>query len=250
MTLNLTDSPLHISVVIPCLNERYQIPALLRVLAEAGRRFAGRYEVCVVDGGSTDGTLEYCQQQSAIKVLQTAPGRAHQLNQGVSQTTGEVIYFIHADTRPPLNCLTEVWQAYQHGHQLGGYSFAFDSQRALFAINNSFTRVNVTATRGGDQSIFCSRELFGRLAGFSESMVVMEEYDLIKRAGRLGIRYKLMEGQTLVSARKYDGRSWVRVQVANIMAMSMWRLGVDSTKIRDRYAKWLKYDLRADEHQH
>ena len=52
-------------------------------------------EVIVVDGGSTDRTRELASP--ADRVLQTAPGRARQMNAGASIATGQVLLFLHAD---------------------------------------------------------------------------------------------------------------------------------------------------------
>lgn len=236
-----------ISVIVPCVNEVHQLPALLRVLREAGNRFAGDWELLIVDGGSSDGTLAFCADQPDVHLLKSAPSRAVQMNVGAQAAKGAILYFVHADTRPPIDCFTEVLTAFQDGEQLGGYAFEMDSQRRMLAFNSYMTTFNVMATRGGDQTIFVCQKLFGRLGGFSESMKIMEEYDLLKRAKGLGTPYHLMKGQTIVSARKYEKRSWLHVQLANTAAMAMWRAGVDSETIKRRYAKMLFIDLSADE---
>ena len=235
----LKQASIDISVIVPCVNEVLQIPALLRVLREAGNRFDGSWELLVVDGGSTDGTPCLCESHAEVQVIRSKPSRAVQMNLGAKQARGKVFYFVHADTRPPIDCLNGVWNAVQGGAKIGGYAFEMDSQRPMLAFNSRMTKFNVLATRGGDQTIFMTSAFYDQLDGFCESMEIMEEYDLLKKAKEQGVPYHLLDGQTLVSARKYEGRSWFKVQLANTVAMTLWRLGTDSAKIKRVYARML-----------
>ncbi len=67
---------------------------------------------------------------------------------------------------------------------------------------------------GGDQPLFIKRNFFNQLGGFKEDMMIMEEYEFCGRARAQG-RHKIMNGQTLISARKYHKNSWLQVQLAN-----------------------------------
>ena len=228
-----------ISVIVPCIDEAHHIPALLRVLHEAGSRFDGEWEIIFVDGGSTDGTQDLCKAHAGVRIIDASPSRAVQMNVGAKEAKGSILYFVHADTRPPISCFEDILSAVSGEAQMGGYAFEMDSQRRMLAFNSYLTTFNVIATRGGDQTLFIDRKLFERLEGFSESMQIMEEYDLLKRAKKKGVGFTLLKGQTIVSARKYEGRSWLKVQFANSVAMVSWRLGVDSSTIKSRYAKML-----------
>ncbi|HBQ98531.1 MAG TPA: glycosyltransferase, partial [Cyanobacteria bacterium UBA11691] len=84
-----------ISVIIPVLNEVDQI------LSTVARVQQGKeVEIIVVDGGSTDGTVESLKQEG-IKVIQTTPGRGHQMNEGARNARGEYLLFLHGDTQLP-----------------------------------------------------------------------------------------------------------------------------------------------------
>lgn len=229
-----------ISCIIPCLNERYELPAVLRLLTSAAQGCGAAVELIVVDGGSADGSAEIATAWPGVQLIRCKPLRAAQMNAGATVAQGEVLYFVHADTRPPLSCFSDIVAAVGAGKQLGGYPFCFDSPSQVLRFNSWMTDFNVIFTRGGDQSIFIERELFEAVGGFRESMTVMEEYSLLRDLHAHGVQYHLLGGgRTLVSARKYEGRSWVRVQVANICAMTMWRLDRPADDIRRVYARVL-----------
>ncbi len=229
-----------ISCIIPCLNERYELPAVLRLLGRAAERSSASVELIVVDGGSVDGSAELAAGWPGVQLECCVSLRAAQMNKGAAVAKGDILYFVHADTRPPLSCFGDIATAVGEGRHLGGYPFCFDSASQVLRLNSWMTNFNVIFTRGGDQSIYVSRDLFEDVGGFRENMTVMEEYSFLRDLSLQGAKYHLLEsGRTLVSARKYDGRSWVRVQIANVCAMTMWRLGRPADDIRHTYARVL-----------
>ena len=229
-----------VSVIIPCLNEVHHVGAVIRLLQTARLHANTATQIIVVDGGSDDGTLAYLQGLGdAITLLRSKPGRAVQMNAGAGRADYDTLYFVHADTRPPVTCLRDVAEAVESGHDIGGYAFSFDSPSRLLRFNSYLTGFNVLATRGGDQSIFIRRSLFWQHGGYDPRWVIMEEYDLMRRIKAAGSDYCLLKGRTLVSDRKYRGRTWARVQIANIAAMALWRSGAKPEAIRRRYVALL-----------
>ena len=88
-----------ISVVIPGLNEAEKIVSCL----DSIKSQQGEFEVIVVDGGSIDGTVDLAGAQA--RVIRSEKGRGVQMNSGARHCTGEVLLFLHADTRlPPEGC--------------------------------------------------------------------------------------------------------------------------------------------------
>ncbi len=152
-----------------------------------------------------------------------------------------MLYFVHADARVPAGYAAHVQAAVAAGYGFGGYRFRFDAARPrLLRVNEYFTRFPWLFCRGGDETLFITRALFDRLGGYDERFVIMEEYDLMRRARAAGARLGVLPGEVVVSARKYGPNSWLRVQLANAAAVRAFRRGVPSSEIRERYAAALR----------
>ena len=224
-----------ICVIIPVLNEQDSIAALLSRLD-----LIGIQNVIVVDGGSSDATLEIVRKFE-VELLFSKPGRAIQMNQGAKVAEQSILWFIHADTLPPLNAPQNILQSIAKGNELGCFRFKFDSDRLLLRFNSFMTRFNTLNFRGGDQGIFIRKSSFEKLNGYDEKYSIMEEYDLLQRANSNAMKFDLLKLNMLVSARKYDHNSYFKVNWANFIAMRAFHKGVSPENIRTRYYEMLKH---------
>jgi rSAM/selenodomain-associated transferase 2 len=227
-----------ISIIIPVLNEAENIPRLVRHLKTHGGSHL--LEIIVVDGGSTDETIPLARAAGATVVRSPKRGRASQMNYGAERARGKLLYFVHADTLPPRTFMADIIESVNQNYPIGCFRFRFDSRRWLLRINSWFTRLDLLWCRGGDQSLYILRELFLELDGFSDEHIIMEEYDLIVRA-RSKYPFRIIPKNVLVSARKYETNSYLRVQVANFIAFNMYRLGFPQKRIYDTYRRMLDY---------
>ncbi len=227
-----------ISIIIPTLNELGNIGRLVHHLK--GTDDIDHCEIIVVDGGSSDGTVEEIQSLEVIFLQSETASRAAQMNLGAAKASGDVLWFVHADAFPPKSFYKDIFQSIRNGHARGGYAFKFDSNRPLLRFNSWMTKLNIFTFRGGDQTLYVTRALWDELGGYDETFVVMEEYDFMKRAEVHGFQHDLMKGQVLVSARKYAENSYLKVQWVNLRAMLMFRKGVDPVKIKNYYVHALK----------
>lgn len=191
-------------------------------------------EIVVVDAQSEDQTAGIAQDLGVKLVPSDQRSRAHQMNLGAKVAIGRILWFVHADTKPPASFFEDITNAVQNGADLGGYRFKFDSDRILLRINSWFTRFNLLTFRGGDQTLFITRNAFDQLNGFDERFTIMEEYDLLQRAST-GHIFKLIPKSVMVSARKYDYNSYLKVNLANLNAMRMFKRGEDPEKIKQFY---------------
>ena len=212
-----------ISVIIPTLNEEHNLGRLLDRLLAAGAWH--NVEVLVADGGSTDHTMQIARDRG-IRVLRSArPGRAIQMNLAAEHAAGEVLYFVHGDTLPPNSFASDIHRAIGEDFDLGCYRFRFESNRRLLKINSFFTRFDRAWCRGGDQSLFIKKKVFQDLEGYREHFVIMEDFDLLRRA-RKKYHFKLMTQEILVSPRKYEDNHYLQVQFANLVVFNMFRFGM------------------------
>lgn len=231
-----------ISIIIPAYNEAQNIGRLISYLQQNSN--GGGVEIIVSDGGSQDQTIAVARIAGATVVSSPAQGRAEQMNYGASLSSGEVLYFVHADCFPPKSFVADIEQATRQGYDLGRYRTKFDSAKTIFRFNAWFTRFDLFISMGGDQTLFVRRSLFKETGGFNNEMKIMEEYEFCERARAKG-RYTIMNGAALISARKYETNSWWRVQSANAVIICMYKRGASQQKMVDRYKQLLRYRKNA-----
>ena len=103
------------------------------------------------------------------------------------------------------------------------------------------TRFNLLTFRGGDQTLFITKSAFQKIHGFDEYYSIMEDYDIISRIWQTKIPFQLIQKDVIISTRKYNNNSWLRVQIANGVAMSLFKLGKSPEDIKKYYRKLLRY---------
>ena len=221
-----------LSIVIPVYNEAGNIGPLLDYLLE--KTDEKDTEIIVVDGGSTDFTCEEVHQRPVKCIRSSQASRAVQMNEGARASSGEFLYFVHADTLPPTDFIDCLKQAKAEGKKLACFRFRFDSKSWILAVNSFFTRFNFDWCRGGDQTLFVCRKLYEKLNGYNEKYSIMEEYDFLIRAEK-HVALSILPRAVKVSARKYNNNSWLKVQLANLKAFKQFRSGVDPDIIKKNY---------------
>jgi len=229
---------LKFSIIIPTLNEAENIERVLHRLQNHAT--SNLREIIVVDGGSSDETCALAKKME-VKVLQSPQkGRAAQMNFGATHATGDVLYFVHADTLPPESYMQDLETALEEKYPMGCFRFRFDSDKKILRFNSYMTRFDRIWVRGGDQSLFITRTLFDALGGYRNDFKIMEEYDLISRA-RQQARFKIIPKDVLVSDRKYENNSFLRVQFANATVFMMYRFGASQDAMCKMYRRLLDY---------
>jgi len=187
-----------LSVVIPTLNEE---PSIVQVIRSA-RQCPGA-EIIVVDGGSTDATLQLSRDHGA-KVIQCEPGRGRQLARGADAAKGDVLLFLHADTRLPFEYAGEIQRTLGQSEAVAGaFRMAFDRVTTPLRLVEWGADLRSTWRQMpyGDQAIYLRRSTYHRLGGF-RPLDAMEDFDLVWRLRRLG-RVRVSRLPAVTSARKY-----------------------------------------------
>lgn len=94
--------------------------------------------------------------------------------------------------------------------------------------------------RGGDQTLFIKKDVFESLGGFNERFVIMEDYEIIQRIQKR-FSFRIIPKNVIVSSRKYDTNSWLKVQFANFAVFMMYFLNRPPEQIVALYKKMLNY---------
>jgi rSAM/selenodomain-associated transferase 2 len=230
---------MRISVIIPTYNEEENIGGLIDDLQKYGGR--ALEEIIVVDAPSPDQTAQRAGQAGARVIVSERPGRASQMNAGARIARGDVLYFVHADVRIHPDYAHDIQQALSEGYTLGCYRYQFDSPRMILKLNTFFQRYDRIWSRGGDQTLFIPKIRFDELGGYCEQHRVMEDYEFIIRA-RKKFRFKVIPKNIIVSARKYQENSYLRVNFANALVMWMYFRGAPQQKLIDTYKAIIKTD--------
>lgn len=227
---------MYLSVIIPTLNEAENLKKLLPFLIKNAPM--ENFEIIISDSGSTDKTIEIAIQNGVKVVKSPKKGRATQMNFGVQHTKGDILQFIHADTMPPKSFYSDIKTAIDNNFPAGCFIYCFDSPSILLRINAYFTRLNHLWCRGGDQAIFIKRSVFNEFNGYREDFMIMEEYDLLKKL-QAKYPFKIIKKEAIVSARKYEENSYLRVQIANFLVFNMYRFGYSQSKMVAMYRRIL-----------
>ncbi|MEM9650002.1 MAG: TIGR04283 family arsenosugar biosynthesis glycosyltransferase, partial [Bacteroidota bacterium] len=198
-----------ISVIIPVLNEEKILGSVLNNLKKTSTSEKIKEVICV-DGGSTDGTAAIAKNHGAI-LLHSKRGRAKQLNLGAKHATGDILYFLHADTLTPKNFDLQILSAVQDGFETGCFRMEFDTKNPILRFFAYLSRLNHALCRGGDQSLFIKRGLFEKTKGFDEDYLIYEDTEFITRLYQ-ETAFKILPDAVLTSARKYREKGWIRVQ--------------------------------------
>jgi rSAM/selenodomain-associated transferase 2 len=220
-----------ISVIIPVLNEELTIQATLQSVLCLNPE-----EVLVIDGGSVDRTREEVTACAGVQLFGAPRGRARQMNHGAALVRGDILLFLHADTRLPQSALDDIRDAMRNPKVAGGrFDVALDGAgwmlRAVGTMISLRSRLSRVAT--GDQAIFVRREVFAKLGGYPE-IPLMEDIALsraLKRAGQVAC----LKSRVVTSARRWQKDGVWRTIFKMWTLKSLYLLGVSPRRLKRFY---------------
>ncbi|MBA3327734.1 MAG: TIGR04283 family arsenosugar biosynthesis glycosyltransferase, partial [Solirubrobacterales bacterium] len=214
------------SIVIPTLDEQGELPDLLDAIVT----LPGLWEAIVADGGSGDETVALARAHAtAPLVIEAVGGRAAQLNAGARAATGDVLLFLHADSRLPPDAyasLTDAWRT--PGVAGGNFALAFDGGQAFERILGAVYRFQ--RRRGfyyGDSSVWVRRTCFDALGGY-RAIPIMDDYDFVRRMEALGPAHttRCLPGPALTSSRRWRAIGIPRTVLAWFVIRWLYVAGV------------------------
>jgi rSAM/selenodomain-associated transferase 2 len=224
-----------LSVVIPALDEARQIGA---VVHQACAGAAAEVEITVVDGGSRDGTPERAAEAGA-RVIESGRGRARQLGVGARASHGDVVVFLHADTRLPNHYDTAICEALRDPQIVGGaFRFRFDDRGSAvlrFIEWGARLRGVLFGMPYGDQALFVRRDVLEAIGGVPQAPI-MEDLDLVEAMKSRG-SLALLPQDAVTSARRYRSGGPLRTFGRHWLALLAWRLRIDRARVAAWYAR-------------
>ncbi len=223
---------MRLSIIIPVLNEERTIAGALENLARVEP-----CEIIVVDGGSTDRTAEVVRDGPA-RLVAAARGRAAQMNQGARHAAGDVLLFLHADTRLPATAGADVEGSMADPGCVGGrFDIRLDSPRPLLRLVGHMIslRSRLTRVATGDQAIFVRRTVFESLGGFPE-MPIMEDVAFCRALKRQG-RIACLRSRVVSSARRWEQNGPVRTILLMWALKLLYLAGVSPARLKRLYSE-------------
>lgn len=200
-----------ISIIIPVFNEAEHIENVLNHLVDCGN-LQTISEIIVVDGGSTDGTQKIVENLDLrVKLLHSKKGRAKQMNVGAKDSKGSILYFLHADSFPPIDYDRYIVDEIKKGNNAGCFRLQFNSKHWWLKLASWLTQFNWRACRGGDQSQFITKALFNDIGGYDESYVIYEDNILINELYKRN-EFVVINKKIETSARLYERHGVWKVQ--------------------------------------
>ena len=220
-----------ISVIVPVLNEEKSIAATLQALAHLQP-----HETIVVDGGSQDRTAEIASDLG-VKVIPSERGRGRQMNRGARQASGDVLLFLHADTRLPPTAFSDIAGAMGDPRHIGGrFDVELDGKHWMLPLVGRLIsyRSRLSKVGSGDQALFVRREVFHRMGGFAD-IPLMEDIAFCRRLKGLG-EVACLRSRVVTSARRWEADGVWRTIFRMWTLKLLYLTGVSPARLKQFYA--------------
>ena len=217
--------------MVPALDEGAVIGAALEALRPLRER---GHEVIVADGGSTDGTREYAAP-GADRVLAAPRGRARQMNAGAEAATGDVLVFLHADTKLPPDADRAVFDVLGRRPGWGSFPVRLSGAHPAFRVIERMIslRSRLSGIATGDQAIFVARDLFRAAGGFAD-LALLEDVELCRRLRR-SARPVRPRAPVVTSSRRWEAGGIARTTALMWWIRGAYALGASPDRLARHY---------------
>ena len=192
-----------LSIIIPVYNEENKINLLLENLPFNSDLYS--YEIIVIDGNPSKNTIKNITIDEVNK-LSSKPGRALQMNSGAESASGEILLFLHADTKLPLNAFEIINNSLANEKYVAGaFSLKIDNCKYSYRIIEFVANLRSRISRipFGDQSIFIKKDFFSEIGGYKE-IPLLEDVELMKRIRKAKRKIFISKSFVRTSSRKWE----------------------------------------------
>lgn len=223
-----------ISVIIPVLNETERINGTLDRLFS--RQPQEHLEVIVVDGCHTANTINAITRKGVVRLV-SPKGRGCQMNVGSLSARGDILLFLHADTRLPDHAVSDIIKIMADDTIAGGaFDLGIDSPRISYRLieRAASLRSRITRLPYGDQSIFIKKTIFEETGGYKE-IPVMEDVEFMRRIKRFGYKIRIINKRVQTSSRRWDEEGPVLCTLRNWLILVLYLAGVEPIRFRRMY---------------
>ena len=219
-----------LSIIIPTLDEEANLPRLLESLRPLGPFDP---EIILADGGSTDATAEIGRRWGAC-ILSSERGRGKQLHRGACRASGHLLLFLHADSVLTPDAVEAIRLSLDDpGFRSSLFRLRFDSDQPIYRLYACFARFDSIWTTFGDQGLLIDRELYHRLGGFPP-LSLFEDVIFFRKARRME-KIKKFRGEIITSSRRFRLVGPVRLQLRNLLFLTLYLMGKKPESLADRY---------------
>lgn len=222
-----------VSIVVPTWNEREALPRCLSLLREQ----EPPWEILVVDGGSTDGTVDAARTFPDVKIVEAPRGRARQMNEGARLARGDSLWFLHADSRPAPGSVAAIRDTLRDPRVAGGaFRFVLDGTRPGYRVIEAGValRTRCLGLPLGDQGLFLRRADFEAIGGYRDVPLLEDVYLVrsIRRRGRLAV----LDLPLVTSCRRWEAHGLAATTFRHCWLLVLEKLGTSPgrlTRIRE-----------------
>lgn len=217
-----------ISIIIPTLNEEDNLEHTLKSVGQDG-------ELIVVDAGSHDSTIKIASRFTE-KIILSERGRGSQMDRGAREAKGDVLLFLHADTKLPEDWKNQLTGILKDNAVIGGgFGLKIDSKKLSFRLIEAMVNIRsrYLGLIYGDQAIFARRDAFFAAGGFM-GLPLMEDVDFIKRLKGKG-KVVLLDADVFTSSRHWEKKGILMTTLRNWIFLGFYYLGVSPEKLYKWY---------------
>ncbi len=217
------------SIIVPIREEKPEAAEGLRGLCDGTHS-----ELLVADGGGPAETSRAFESAGARRI-EAQGTRGRRLDLAARQATGDILFFLHADSRPPPGAIELIRETLGRGAQAGAFSLGYeDATPALSWIAWwANLRSRLLKLPFGDQGLFCRRETYQRSGGYRD-LPICDDVDLVLRLRRAG-PFVVLREKMLTSPRRYRERGALRQVLTNWTVLLGFFAGVSPETLERWY---------------